>query len=833
MKGSLPAPHAEPAALALRGVAKSYPGVRALKGVDFTCARGEVHALLGENGAGKSTLVNVASGNLSQDEGTIEIGGVRLDAADPARARKLGLAIAYQDDSLIPDLSVADNLLMSAPPCEWPARSDLNQWAASHLQRFATEIDPAIPVRELPVAARQVTEIVKALLRDPSILILDEPTAALTAGEAERLHILVREAAASGTGVVYITHRLAEALALADRISVLRDGEMVAQDIDRDETDQDGVVALMVGRSLDTTFPSKAGRASLGEPVLTLESASGDNFTGVTLEARAGEILGLAGVEGNGQREVLRALAGLKSHDGELAVHGARVKPGNVRAARRAGISFVSGDRRGEAVFADLSIRDNMTAGALGRLDSGGIVTRRRERAEIQPRLDLLALRSVSEEHPLTSLSGGNQQKVALGRALLEEPEVYLVEEPTQGVDAATRVQIYRLLREESRRGAVVIVLSSDALELAGLCDRVAVISRGHVVATFDGDEVNEDRIVGASVQAGVTRAAADAGGSAGRLLQFARRSDFAPVILLLISIAALMAYVSTQQSTFLSTGNIGNLLFLAVPLGFAALGQAAVMMTGGIDLSIGPLVSLTTVVIASIMSEGNGMTTAAAIAAALGVGLALGLVNALLVRKVKLQPLIATLATYVVVQGLALLIMATPGGYVSRDFATAAGQLVGFLPVAFLALVAIAVVAEFMYRRRLSGLSFRAVGSRASAARRIGVKSEAVYYGAIAGIFFAATIQIGDATLGISFTLASVTAVVLGGMSTWGGRGSIVGAVGGAVLLAAIANGSQYMGYPPEIQYYIQGGLLIGAIAVYSKLRATGRMRDETVGER
>jgi ribose transport system ATP-binding protein len=830
-------------ALSLRGIVKTFPGVRALRGVDFTCARGEIHALLGENGAGKSTLVNVASGNLAADEGEVRIGDATLDVADPAAARPLGLAITYQDDSLIPDLSVAENLVLGVPEAKRPTGARLQAWTREQLERFGTEIERSAPVRELPVAARQIVEIVKALVAQPAVLILDEPTAALTSVEADRLHAILRDVAAQGTGVVYITHRLVEVVALADRVSVLRDGEMVARDVPRSDVDQDRLVELMVGRALDTTFPPKAVVEQLGDTVLSANDISGGGFNGVLLEVRAGEIVGFAGVEGNGQREALRALAGLEPRDGRVEVRGHAVRSGHVRSARRAGMTFVSGDRRGEGVFPELSVRDNMTAGSLNRIERGGIITRRREQAAIVEHLEMLALRTPSIEHSVGSLSGGNQQKVALGRALLERPNTYLIEEPTQGVDAATRLQIYRLLRQEAARGATVVVLSSDALELAGLCDRVLVFSRGHVVAELEGEGLDEQRIVGASARSDARRVETAVVARRGSIVRWAQRSDFAPVSLLALSIAILMLLLGGAHADFLSADNLTNIMFLAVPLGFAALAQAVVMLTGGIDLSVGPVVSLTTVVIAGLMKQSDpGSTTALALVAALAVGLTLGLVNALLVRRLKLQPLIATLATYVIVQGLALLWMSTPGGYVSEGFASGAGQLIGFIPIAFIALVAVSLGGEYIYRRRIAGLSFRAVGSRPAAARRLGVRSEAVYYGAymfggllgaVAGIFFIATIQIGDPTLGIPFTLASVTAVVLGGMSTWGGRGSLLGAVAGAVLLAVIANGAQSMNYPPEVQYYIQGGLLIGAIALYSKLRSSGRMRDETLGER
>jgi ribose transport system ATP-binding protein len=834
-------------ALAMVGVVKSFPGVRVLKNVSFECKRGEVHALLGENGAGKSTLVNIASGNISAEAGATQVGGTDLSAANPSAARRAGLAITYQDDSLIPDLSVAENLLLATPSSRRPPWRERESWARRELHRFHTDIDPGTPVRELPIASRQIVEIVKALMADAVVLVLDEPTAALTTEESLVLHRVLREAAGLGLGIVYITHRLKEVMAIGDRVSVLRDGVMVASGEPVSEVDEDRLVELMVGRSLDTTFPDRSSGVSLGDPVVRLENATSEAFSAIDLNVRAGEIVGLAGVEGSGQRELIRALAGLGEMSGTLMISGQPVKVNSVRAVRRAGVTFVSGDRRGEAVFNDLSVRDNMTIGSLARLGSLGLISRSRERSSIASYIRTLALKTPSVEYPVSSLSGGNQQKVAMGRALMEAPTVLLVEEPTQGVDAGTRIQIYSLLREQADAGAAVVVLSSDAIELSGLCDRVLVLSRGHVVATLAGTDLSETSIVGASARSEKTRQEArqspDLLSRRNGLLRWAQRSDFAPVSLLLVALAVLMLVIGRFSSNFLSIDNMTNLMFLAVPLGFAALAQGSVMLTGGIDLSVGPVISLTTVVMATVMVEGGSFPNIfLAILVALAAGVAVGTINGLLVRALHLPPLVATLATYVAVQGVALLIRPVPGGYVNPEFATAARALVGFVPVGFLSLVAAAIGLEFVYRRKVAGLSYRAVGSRPSAARRLGVPVQIVYYASYilggllaagAGIFFTATIQVGDPSLGLSFTLASVTAVVLGGMSTWGGRGSFLGAVAGAMLLATIANGVQFLALPSALQYYLLGGLLIGSIALYSRVRATGAAKDETTGER
>jgi ribose transport system ATP-binding protein len=843
-----PAASPDEVPLELTGVWKAYPGVLAVRDADLRVRRrGEIHALVGENGAGKSTLMNVASGNVSPDRGEVRIAGRALTSARPAEARRLGLAMVYQDDSLVPDLSVAENLLLGVHAARRSSIRESNAWARSILDDFQTPIDPRTPVRELTVAARQMVEVLKALRSRPHVLVLDEPTAALTANEVERLHELLRAASASGTSIVYITHRLHEVFALADVVSVMRDGEMALHATPVADATEDQLVTLMVGRSLRTFFPERPAAESgrePSEPRLLVRALESSRFRDVEFEVRRGEIVGLAGIEGNGQLELLRALAGLGARRGAVEVDGRPLHAGDVRDARRHGLVFISGDRRGESLFPTLGVRENIAAGNLQRLATWGMVPRSREARAVSAQIDALDIRTSGLEQNIVLLSGGNQQKVALARAFLATPRVYVVQDPTQGVDAGARAELYRLLRDAASAGGSVVVLSSDAVELAGLCDRVLVFARGEIARELQGAELTEEAIVAAAVTTRLgtreTRGSTDRGARRWPLLDWARTSDFAPIALLVASILLIGALTGLARPSFFTTDNIGNLLFLAVPLGFAALGQAAVMLIGGIDLSIGPLIALTTVAIAQIMSEDGGRTRSGlAIAAALAIGLGLGLLNGLLVRRVHILPLIATLATYILVQGLALLWLSAPGGYVSSSLVDGASARIGFVPWAVVLLLAVASGLELAYRRTIPGLWYRAVGSRPQAAYRLGAPSETVQYaayalagllGAAGGIFFASTIGIGDPALGVSFTLASIAAVVLGGLSTWGGRGSIVGPLLGALLLALVANASSFLNLPAHTQLYVQGGLVLFAIGLYSRLRATGAARDETI---
>ena len=834
------------ATLALTGVWKAYPGVQAVQGADFVCVGGEIHALVGENGAGKSTLVGMASGNVRADRGAVVIGEAQLTKATPALARRLGLEVVYQDDALVPDLSVAENLRLAVPDERRPTFRGRNDWAAAELARFDNPIDPRKPVRELSVSARQIVEIVRALASAPLALVLDEPTSALAQDEVQHLHALLRQVADEGVAVAYITHRLREVFALADVVSVMRDGRMVRERVPVSSISEQELVTQMVGRAVTAFFPERA--VSTGDSrkaLLVAEQLEGAVLRGASLTVCEGEVVGLAGVEGNGQREFLRALAGIDPQNGTLAIAGGALDGESVREARRKGIVYVSGDRRRESLFPTLGVRENMTVGGLRALFPSGLVTARSERRFVLPKVSALQVRARGLEQNVMLLSGGNQQKVALGRAFLAAPRVYLVDEPTQGVDAGARAEIYAILRDAANHGSAVVVRSSDAVELAGLCDRVAVFVRGRVATILEGDALTEDAIVAAAVthQDDAPTKRASEPSARPRLgagvLQWARRSDFAPVVLLLLSIIALGAFSGSKYDFFLSSDNVANMLFLAVPLGFAALGQATVMLIGGIDLSIGPVIALTTVAVAQLMGEHGGARGVGAIIAALGIGVAVGLLNAFLVRRVHILPLIATLATYFLVQGIALLWLPIPGGFISERAIDVASDRLWMIPWAFVALLAVALALELVYRRGISGASYRAVGSRPVAASRLGVRVELVQYsayalagllGAMGGVFFAMTIGIGDPALGVTFTLASISAVVLGGLSTWGGRGSFLGPVVAAVLLAVIGSASSFANLPPHIQLYVQGGLLLFAIALYSRIRASRTARDETI---
>ena len=505
---SIPGPES-PVVLSLHGVSKAFGAVQALRDVSFDCRAGEVHALVGENGSGKSTLLGIASGFLAPDAGTVEIGGRRRRRGSPAEARRFGLGIAYQTYSHVLDLTVAENLYLAVSKDEQPAFGRVEQWADERLKEFDLDLPVNAPVAALSLVQRQLLEVAKALLAKPKVLLLDEPTTALGPDEVERLHTLVLERSRAGVGIVYVSHRLPEVLGIADRVTVLRDG--VSQGtFAATGMSEESLVALMIGRPLQHAFPGRNGAENDRDVLLALSGLRGERFGPIDLDVRKGEILGLAGAEGNGQVQFLRALAGVERPSGTASCDGRPLESKSPVAALRAGILLLSGDRVGESLFPVLSVRANTTVQVLRRLGRWGLLRRRRERSTVVDLAQRLRIRMASMEQPVQSLSGGNQQKVSLTRPFLRgDVRVILAEEPTQGVDVGARFDIYEALRAKADEGVAIIVKSSDPLELAGLCDRVVVMSRGKIVDEIPGDELGERRIVEAIVGARVVRESA------------------------------------------------------------------------------------------------------------------------------------------------------------------------------------------------------------------------------------------------------------------------------------------------------------------------------------
>lgn len=497
-------PSSESYALSLLGVSKRYGTVQALQNVDLQFKLGEVHAVVGENGSGKSTLLGIASGFVEQDEGTVHIMGKELTSDSPAKARELGLGMAYQEISQVAHMTVAENLYMSAAKKDRPRTYwKLKDWAIQILARFELDdIFAEAPVGALALAERQLLEVAKALLSDPKVLLLDEPTTAMGPSEVEWLHTTIKEYAARGVCVVYVSHRLPEVLGVADRISVLRDGEIQGT-YEASKITEPEIVELMIGRPLESAFPPAIELTDETETIFTVEDLHGEYFGPVSFNAKRGEIIGVAGVEGNGQGDLFWTLCGaIPPKGGIVRVNGKHVNLLSPAGALKSGIMLLAGDRKRDALFLVLGVINNASIQALKKFTNFGWLRTRRERDTVGKMGKQLKLRTASLDMPVSFLSGGNQQKVVMARPFLfDNVNVILADEPTQGVDVASRFDIYEALHTKAKQGAAVIIKSSDPMELSSLCHRVLVISRGQIVNEIPKEHLSERTIIDAMVR--------------------------------------------------------------------------------------------------------------------------------------------------------------------------------------------------------------------------------------------------------------------------------------------------------------------------------------------
>jgi ribose transport system ATP-binding protein len=823
--------------LRLTDVWKSFDGVDALKGVTFEARASEIHALLGENGAGKSTLMAIAAGSLEPDRGVIELNGEPVNGASPLAVRQRGLSIAYQHPALVPDLTVAENIAMWLPDQLRAAGQDgqnAEDWARSQLARVGCTAALGQRVGSLSVVQRQLLEVAKSLAADPAVLILDEPTASLGAEETATLFAELRRLAAAGMAVVYITHRLAEVRELCQQVTVLRDGAVRGSFPVSDVKDAQ-LLELIVGRAVTAEFPPKA-QAADQTPVLVVEHLSNRAFHDVSMTANAGEIVGLAGIVGNGQADFLRALAGLGHASGRAELRGTMLKPGRPEAALDAGVVYLSADRLGEGLFGTLSVRENAMVSALAQFSRWGVMRPRAEARAVEKQREDLSIKATSIEANVLSLSGGNQQKVLLARALLNQrAELLLADEPTQGVDVGARAEIYRILRQAAGGGVSVVIVSSDTRELEGLCDRVLVFSSGQVVAELRGEQVTEDAIAHAMLTSTRRRSQADSPRTerynhALAWLRRTARGDYASAGVLAIAIVALAVYTQAHNARFLSNFNLSSLTVLIAATAFISFGQECVILTGGIDLSVGPLAGLVVVIGSFFENSGHSpVILAAGFLIMLAASATVGLLNGSMVRFARFTPIVATLITYIALQGVSLVLRPFQGGYISFSILNAINHSVGPVAIAFLAAVAVAVAMEWALRRSRWGRSIRAIGSDPAAAFRLGVRPSVTIVGAyvasalfacVGGVLLMAQIGVGDPTQGVNYTLASVTAVVLGGTSIFGGRGSFIGALFGAVLVEQLLNVTTFLQLSQAWQYWFEGVLVMVAVGIYTQAR-------------
>jgi ribose transport system ATP-binding protein len=820
--------------MGLVGATKYYGPVEALKAVNLNIRRGQVQAVVGENGAGKSTLIGVAAGAVQPDYAIIRIAGKEIKRPNAKKLRRAGVAVTFQHPELAEEMTVFENLQLAAPSLKGPG----SRAEAERLLAAVGSAQHAMPlnarVRDLTLAQQHIIEIAGAIASKPKVLFLDEPTEPFQQTDIEKLFALINQLREEGVAIVYVSHRLHEIKELADHITVLRDGKSIdSRPASRITTEQ--IITMIAGRPLDQVFPDKA--KSAGDVVLEVRNLSGRGFTDISFTARAGELVGATGVEGEGQREFLRTIAGLERRTaGSVYVKGKAVDGNTTAAARKAGIGFVTDDRHEEGLFLTLRVRENVGIGALDRISTAGVIDRKRDRALTRDVLDRLGIYTgyrIKEHDDMTAaeLSGGNQQKVLIGREIAAEPTVIIIDEPTKGVDVGARAEIYERLRELAGSGVAVVLSSADGTELEGLCDRVSVFARGQIVKELEGDSLTDQAITAANMSATVARA--DGQVRRRKQEELWRRimaADRFPAAVLTVLTAIVLFGTNALSEFFLSPFNIETILTFFSILAFISIAQLVTILVGRIDLSVGALAGFVVVLASFLTPAGAGPGDALlGVMQILAIAVAFGLVQGWLVTWCNIPAIVVTLATFIGLQGMSLVLRPQAAGTITDHISDVTQWSWVGMPACFIAILVIVVGFEIILFRSGLGRRLRAVGSNPLGATRVGIRVNRhillafVLSGlltAIAGLILAGQVGIGSPATGIDYTLMSITAVVLGGTRIAGGRGSVLSVLMGAALVQSLSSASSFINQDSAIHLTVLGAVTLIAATFFSVAR-------------
>lgn len=801
-----------PPVLRLDGITKAYGPTVANEALSFSIEAGEVVGLIGANGAGKSTLMRILAGVTQPDAGELAFGGKAVDFGrfGPEQARQAGIRIVHQELSLCASLTVAENFYIEQPALArnrllW--RRHYEALASQSLEAIfpASGIDSRARVGDLPIGLRQMLEIARAAA-DPAlrVLILDEPTSSLDARRSADLQRFVGRIAEAGVAVIFISHKLHEVAAIADRVLVLRGGRLL-RSATAGELDVSQMIEAMAGeaaRDLEAVHrESEEQRATIASPLVQIDAGP---FATESVCLAAGEIVGLAGLEGDGQHEFLRAL--------QAAASGRKIRGVEVRAP----VAYVSGDRQGEGVFPLWDVIANATIGRIAAGSALSLLRPKSERALATPWLERVRLPPERQRSPVLDLSGGNQQKVLLARALIADADIILLDDPTRGVDLAVKREFYRLIREAAVAGKLIVWHSSETIEFLE-CGRVLLLHEGVIRRTLAGSALSEDAIVGAAFEArlGDVRQNAATHGPGSSREKLLRAVPFATTAL----IFALIASLNHNAATLFG---LDLLLSAAVPLTLVALGQMFVVGGSEIDLSIGAFAGLTNVLSATALVDRPVLG-----ACFLGLALAGYASLGLLIEVRAIPAIVVTLGASFIWAGIGYALQPTPGGGAPAALSAAAGFHLFSIPASALVIVAAGAIAAWLNASRI-GVVLRGFGANARALAQAGWSPRHAalmryiaggVFGLLAGLALTAINTASDINAGGPYTLLSIAAVVVGGCSLIGGRIAPGGVVCGALSLSLIGSLLGFLGVSTDYNAAVQGGLLIGILMLRAAL--------------
>lgn len=860
-----PAPPPVTSVLTLTHIRKSFGGTQALRDANLVLTAGEVTALIGENGAGKSTLVKILCGLYQPDSGEIAIDGALVRIHDAEHARRLGINVVHQECVVFDHLSVAENIFVSSRPRRGPllAWSDMRKRAAAILNQLDAPFEPDTPAGQLSIAHKHLVQIARALTTQPRVMIMDEPTAALSHREVEDLFQITRRLKSVGCAILFISHKFEEVFALADRYTVFRDGATVGSGLVA-QTRSEELIRLMVGRSVEHLFPKP--QITLGAEVLRVESLSRANeFEGISFGVRAGEILGVYGLVGAGRTELAQALFGLRPADsGRVLIDGAPVQISTPEDAVAHGLACVPEDRQGQGAILPFSIADNLSLPNLLQLAPQGLRSRDRERRLARHWISTLEIKASGPEQTLAELSGGNQQKVVLGKWLARAPRVLILDEPTKGIDVGAKAAVHAVTGEFARSGNAVIMISSELPEILGMADRILVMRRGRAVALLDRSEATAENVVQAATQRAPTSAptcapalqpaappAARQRASSRIATQppppapasqlAAHRRELGLGVLLLL----LLGGVSLAFPAFAQPHNLAQVLDDTSILILLALGQMLVILTRGIDLSIAANLALSGMIAAIFNRSHPDAGVVPAMLVATACGAVCGSLNGGLVWKLKLPPIVVTLGTLSIYRGTIFLL--SHGTWVHDNEMSDAflhfvrAQFLGLSSLSWLAAVGFAVVALGLHFSAV-GRNLYAAGDNPSAASYSGIdpgRMQFIAYvicgaiGGLCGYLWVARFAVAYTDIALGFELQVIAACLIGGIAISGGAGTALQALLGCLFLGVIKNALPLVGISPFWQMGING-LVIVVAALLSAHQPAGKraILEETLGD-
>src|SRR5688500_4251278 len=820
-------PAAQPIVTAT-GITKSFGGVAVLQDVSFDLAPGEVHTLMGENGAGKSTLMKILGGIHQPDAGAIIVDGKRVTISSPHAAQKLGIALIHQEPLNFPDLEVAENIAIgsgttrgSFGTVNWGAMYDD---AERILSSLGVDLDPRAKVRGLSIADQQMVELAAALSQKTRVLLMDEPTAALTPGEVANLFRIVRQLKQAGTAIVFISHRLEEVFEISDRITVLRDGKFV-ETVWATDTTRQQIISMMVGRELGALYERPA--AQIGEPLLRVENLSSDGrFADVSFDVRRGEIVGLAGLVGAGRTDVAQSIFGIHPRSaGRIWIDEKLAHIATPRDAIDLGIGYVPEDRARHGLLLPFGVAPNTAMADISKISRAGFLSPRRERSITERWRDALRIRLRDVRQPARELSGGNQQKVVLAKWLLTEPRVLILDEPTRGIDVGAKAEVHHLMGELARQGKSILMISSDLPEVLAISDRVLVMREGRLTGEFSRAEATQQRIMSAATgEDGKPLERVRGRRDTSRAARWLRFRELGIAVFVLLTV--LLAW--WKNPVFMSTENLRNIL-LSIPLTVVvAMGMMMVIISRNIDLSVGSTLGFAAIVVGNVFISWPEMPIPLAAAIAMGIGAGLGFVNGALVTWLRVPSIIATLGTLSAYRGLVFIYSGArqvdPNDIPFSLIRLSQGSPVG-VPWIVLFAVFVAVATWLFMRYTRIGREIYAVGSNTTAAqlRGIAVKRTLLIVftitgalAGLAGVMYASRFgYVNPRDTGSGFELDVITAVIIGGTSVFGGSGAVLGTLLGCLLLGVVTVALPILGVSGSSQLAVYGFAILLAASI------------------